>query len=724
MANYTNRRGADWVIVAIGCATLVLLSAVLVGLVLVYTVVSSQPESLAEPTPFPTYVIANVTATNAAEPLTNSSVISSVVSSPTPFVLEIVTATPTPSAENLAEPTASPTTEAAIATTIATAIPIVQERVRRNDIPQAIVQAPIRTLDRENLARLWHLDPPIYDYYDVAKQFGDSVGDRTVFAAKPELGLVRDFYVDEQIISAELVKITENVLFWMEEGYVYSPSVLDRVAERVESEIYFNLANLFGQEWRPGIDNDAHFSILHIGSIDSFNEIGFFNSVNQFPKSLDESSNEQEMIFLNMDQLEFGSEFYYATLAHELQHLIHWNLDGNESVWLNEGLSQLAEAYLGFDSSETYDYLNDTSLQLNTWEYEDDVIYSHYAASFLFAIYFWEQFGDEAVTALANSQLNSMASVRQVLSHYQPDLTLEEFLGNWAAANLIDEDGADGPYGYSTFRISFPDKHERLRDFPYQSTRQLAQYGVHYLDIRQSGSYQLTFAADTLVNLLPSAPLQGERVWYAPSNNDVAATLTRRFDLSATKSATLEFTAWYELERDFDFAYVSVSADQGRSWVALEPQNYSPGTYGPALTGQSVGIPGNIKGWIDESISLNEYVGQEILVRFIVLNDGAFSEHGFALASIGIPEINYLSTADERAEDWESAGFLVSGVSLPQQWSLQLVQGQTVRPIALDDLNQAEILLENDSQGATLIVMPQTPYVTEDATYWIKVEAK
>ena len=558
----------------------------------------------------------------------------------------------------------------------------------------------------------------------MAKQFGDEVGERTVTRPAPQVGELRDFYVEDQVVSAELVKITDNVLFWMEIDYVYAAPVLDRVAERVETEIYTNLVTLFGSEWNPGVDNDGHFSILHLESIDSFDEIGFFNSVNQYPNSLDDASNEQEIIFLNMDQLEFGSELYFATLAHELQHLIHWNLDGNETVWLNEGLSQLAEAYLGYDTSETLDYLNDTSLQLNSWGYHGDVIYRHYAASYLFTTYFWEQFGDQAIRDLANSPLNGLASVRQVLRSYRPDMTLEGFLSNWAAANLLDDTGSDGRYGYSTFRIAFPDKHERLRDFPYQSVKQLAQFGVHYLDVRESGTFTLSFAADTLVNLLPSAPPQGQRVWFAPSGNDVAATLTRRFDLTAAQVATLEFTAWYDLESDFDFVYVAVSADNGTTWQPLVPNNYSPGIYGPALTGQSVGVPGNVKGWISESIPLNEYAGRDILIRFSVLNDGAFSERGFALASIGIPEINYLSNADERADDWIADGFVVTGVSLPQQWSVQLIQGQVVTPIELDELNRAEIIIENDAQGATLVVMPQTPFVQDDATYWIKVEQR
>ncbi|HFC13050.1 MAG TPA: hypothetical protein ENJ56_09430 [Anaerolineae bacterium] len=627
--------------------------------------------------------------------------------------MAIVTATPTPRP--------SPTLIVLPPTPAATITPPAKRDVRA-DIPPAIIQAPISELARENLARMWSLDLPAYDYFAVAQQFGDRVGERTVERQAPILGEVRDFLVDERVVSAELVASTDSIYFWMETGYVYSSTALNEIVNTIETDVYQPTTHLFGQEWQPGIDNDPHFSILHLASIETFDEIGFFNSVNQYPAALDNASNEQEIIFLNMDQLEFGSTLYYATVAHEVQHLIQWNLDRNETVWLNEGMAQLAEINLGYQTSETRDYLNDIALQLNTWGYENDVIYRHYAASFLFLTYFWEQLGDEAVHALSASSLNGLASVREALHTYRPEISLETFLINWATANLLDDEILDSRFGYSTFHIAFPDKEDRMRDFPWEAIKSIPQYGVHYLDIRASGTFSVTFAGDSITYLLPTLPPQGARVWFTPASTDVSATLTRAFDLTETQAATLEFTAWYDLERDYDFAYVEISADNGTTWQTLPPANFSPGIYGAALTGRSAAVPSANDGWITEAIDLTAYIGQTVLIRFEVLNDGAFSEHGFALSSIGIPEINYLSTADERPDDWVAEGFAVVGIELPQQWSIQMVQGKTVTPIELDAFNQASWSVSADSQGATLIIMPQTPWIDEMATYWLKVE--
>ena len=705
MTNHPGRQGINWIAVSIGCAIAILLAAVLIALILIYTVVSSQPVLVEEATP-----VAAIELNPAGEV---EVVQAPPTLMPTQPSLSIVTATPLPTLL----PTALP-----VEPTVTPAPAVGEQREIRGDVPPSIIQKPLVEQHLVDLERMWTLDPPEYDYFAVAQQFGDDVGERIVLREPPLVGEIREFRVDDQVVSAELVASTANAYIWMETDYVYSAALLQQVAQKLEDEIYPNLFKLFGEEWRPGVDGDPHFSILHLTEVNTFDEIGFFNSVNQYPRTLDDSSNEQEIIFLNMGQIDFGSPLYYATVAHEIQHLIHWNLDRNETVWLNEGLSQLGEAYLGFLTSQTNDYLDNPSVQLNTWGYEGDVIYRHYAASYIFATYFWEQLGDDAVHDLAASPLNGMASVRQVLQRSRPDLTLERFLADWAVANLLDDRPRDSRYGYSTFRIAFPDKEERIRNFPWESVKLIPQYGVHYLDIRESGTYSLTFAADTTALLLPAAPPSGNRVWFSPSSNDVAASLTRPFDLTLLNSATLEFTAWYDLERDFDFAYVELSTDEGQTWEAIAAKNHVPGIYGPALTGRSAALAQNANGWVREAISLDEYVGQEVLVRFQVLNDGAFSERGFALSSIGIPEINYLSTADERPDDWVSEGFAVVGTELPQQWSLQLVQGQTVQQIPLDDMNRAEWSVSADSQGATLIVMPQTPWIHDVATYWLKVD--
>jgi hypothetical protein len=565
------------------------------------------------------------------------------------------------------------------------------------------------------------MNPPTYDYYEVARRYGESVGERTVAGKIGQNGDVRSFVVDEKEISAELTAITDNFYLWSETSLNYTAADFEVVTNQLETVIYPKLLDLYGEPWNPGIDNDPHISVLHLADGNEFDEIGFFNSVNQFPRTLDDASNEQEIIFLNMSGLELDSTLYYATLAHELHHLIHWNLDANETVWLNEGMAQLTEIYLGYQTSETLDYLDETDTQLNFWDYDEFAVYRHYAVSYLFMTYLWEQFGEDAIRQIAASPQNGLSSVRTVLARIAPERSLEQVLSDWAVANLLDDPARDPRYGYRALTLGFPDKIERIRSVPFEKVKPISQYGVHYIDLREEGTFTVSFAGDSSAEILP-LPLTHERFWFAPSDSDLAATLTRRIDLTAAPAATLQFTTYFELEPEYDFAYVSVSADDGRSWQSVLPnRSFVAGVYGAAMTGFSSEQEGNQNGWVRESISLDDYVGQEILLRFEVLSDGAFSERGFALAEIAIPEIGLASIAGDQA--WTMDGFVEIGTTIPQQWSIQLVQGGEVTALPLDALNRGRwvVTVENSAEPTTLILMPQTPYITNAAYYWLHV---
>ncbi|MGB1252539.1 MAG: hypothetical protein ACPG8W_18125 [Candidatus Promineifilaceae bacterium] len=644
-------------------------------------------------------------------------------------ILPTATATmPETEALIIVQPSRTPRPTAIVPTaTPTTPIPRITNTPVANWVPIEVAQRPSNADMHADLERMWRLDLPPYDYYEVAVRLGQVTAKRTIDRVAPKLQDVETFKLGDSDgaatseVSAELASITENAYFWIEEGFVYNPQLLRNVSIRFESDLYPKLIDLFGQEWRPGIDGDPHIHIVHLRSSDEFEEIGFFNSVNQYPVALDSTSNEREMVFLNMDQLELGSDLYFATLVHEIQHLIQWNIDPNETVWLNEGMSQLAEIYLGFETSETIDYLDDTSVQLNTWQYDGVEIYKHYAASYLFMTYVWEQLGTDAVRDIVQSEANGLASLRQVLSVVDPATSLEMFMLDWATANLLDDGSHDLRHGYDELSIGFPDKEERIEAFPFDQVKRIPQFGVHYIDIRKGGTFTVTFAGDTITTLLPTTPPVGNRSWFAPSTNDVASTLTKQFDLTGLSEAVMTYAVWYELELDFDFTYVEISVDNGQNWEILEPLTQTPGVYGPAYSGYSHELSESYDGWLFEAVSLTPYVGQNVLIRFETLSDGAFSERGFAVTNIQIPAIGYTSDVDRNANDWEARGFAPVGSTLPQLWSVAEVENGIMTPLPLNELNNGQWLL-SASIGTTLVIMPQTPFVDEGASYWLRVE--
>ncbi len=603
----------------------------------------------------------------------------------------------------------------------------VAEPALRLDVPPSIIQAPPPPAGLQHLSALLEADYPVHDFYEASQRLGRfDVGPRTVSAPPYQVGDRQTFSIDDGETEAVLLALSENTYWWAEESLNLDPAAVRAAAQRFEEDYYARLVHMFGQEWRPGVDNDPRFSVLHLDYLEnSSDELGHFSSGDEFPASFFSSSNQQEIVYLNMTNLTLGSDLYFGTLVHEFQHLSQWYVDPNETAWLNEGLSQLAEIYLGLETAETVDYLLAPDTRLNTWSY-DEAAYAHYAASYLFCVYLWEQLGDAAIQELARHPANGMASVTAVLKGFRPDLSLEQLMADWVAANYLDDPAAGAQYSYDVFELRSPSTLTTIKHAPQEVLHSLDQFAAHYIDIDLQGPATITFAGDTTTRFLPTVAYSGETIWVAPAQDIINAQLTRQFDLSGLDSATLTFWTWYDLKFDLDYGYVSVSTDGGQTWELLELANRRRGEYGPALNGASASQTGAVKGgWIQEAISLDAYTGQNILLRFELLTYYDSDARGLALDDIAIPEIGYYHDAEEGPDGWQAAGFVRAGAQLPQRWTVQLIENgplPRVTAIHLDEFNQGRAAFTIPPEGATLAIMPLTPFAVEPANYWIAVE--
>lgn len=634
----------------------------------------------------------------------------------------------TPTAVIAAQPTATPAIPAESTPEPAEPNGIVSGLLDVN-VPAEIDQRPLLPRAETDLTSLYSASYPIHDYFETAVRLGnENLGPRTLTTNAHAVGDTKEFYNGTDRVNATLLVVTEHVYFWVENGLELEQETLVEAADRFEQEFYPQLLRLFGEVWTPGIDGDPHFSVLHAENGTS-DELGRFNSEDEFPRSLYRYSNEQELIYMNMSELTLGSNLYFGTLVHEVQHLIQWYIDPSETVWLNEGLSQLAELYVGFDdTAPSVDYLEQPDIQLNSWNYEDEQVYAHYAGAYLFSVYLWEQLGESAVQELVRHPANGMASVWAILQGYKPDTTLEQFTADWAAANYLDDENAERPYFYQSLNIRQPLITAKLENAETSMERleEMRQFGVHYIDLSSlRGETTITFAGDTAVDLIGSAPRSGEQVWYAPGVDDMNAHLTATFDLTGVSQATLKYAVWFELEEEYDYAYVSVSADGGQTWDILLPTHYTAGEFGPSYNGRSADRSDAVDGWLKQSVTLNNYVGQTIQVRFDVLTDGGITERGFAIDDISIPELGYESNAEDSADGWQADGFLQIGWQIPQKWSILLIEegpNPTVTPLTLNPNNQGQWVLNIGKGGGILVIMPQTAFTSETATYWLTVE--
>ncbi len=439
-------------------------------------------------------------------------------------------------------------------------------------VPATVDGQPPPARAELDYARLFTTTVPALDYLLAAAELGGlELARPTAAAPALAVGDRTTFQTADGPREAELVYLDELAAYWVESGLAIDRAALAAAAGRLREQYYPLLSATFGQEARPGIDGDPHIHVLHLlGPPDAF-ELGYFSDEDEYSRALFVDSNEREMIYLNMSPLVAGEPLYDGTLVHEMQHLIQWNLDANEETWLNEGLSQVAETLAGLDTVAPEAYLEQPYIRLNGWADEEPEVYAHYAGSYLYALYLWEQAGDAALRELARHPANGLAAVRGVLAGYRPDLTLEQFSGNWAAALYLDETSADPRYTIAhADDLGPPFLANRARQLPFEMTAALEPFAVDFIDLDLGGPVTISFAGDATTALIDVPPPAGDVFWFAPPANSSRAQLTAAVDLSGLSGATLDFAVWHDLEVGYDFAYLSVSADGGQTWdVAL-----------------------------------------------------------------------------------------------------------------------------------------------------------
>jgi hypothetical protein len=215
-------------------------------------------------------------------------------------------------------------------------------------------------------------------------------------------------------------------------------------------------------------------------------------------------------------------------------------------------------------------------------------------------------------------------------------------------------------------------------------------------------------------------------VWWSNRGDDSDATLTRAFDLRGLDSATLRAWMWYDIEEDWDYAYVEVSLDGGQSWLILSgsattTSNPNGNSFGAAYTGSS-------GGWIEEAFDLSAYAGQEVLVRFEYVTDDAVNRAGWLIDDVRIPELGYEHDAEAGADGWVSEGFVHSSNWVPQSYLVQLVtlgqQSEVVR-MDLDESQRGRLELRGlgkEIDSALLVISALAPATTQLAHYEYSVQ--
>jgi hypothetical protein len=601
-----------------------------------------------------------------------------------------------------------------------------------------LIREPVTPADRANEQNIGKADIPVADLRELAIHFKGLSADTPLRNCTTEpiytVGDAERFNVlngtmqENFMVDATLIAKTDQAYMWVDNHWLnrVNHTVLQQALDLFGEEIIPRDHALFGQEDSPGIDCDLRIHILNTSNTAAG---GYFSSIDQVTKQVRTDSNEKDMFYIDIEGIggprAVGGSYYNGSLAHEFQHMILNKQDPNEDTWITEGMSELATFINGEDSAHDAVAAQAPNIQLNAWPDGGTADAGTYGTAFSFILYFWDRYGDAGVQALAAEDANGLAGVQKVLDKIDPDRQVDDLVADWLIARLLDDPSIDnGRYGYRQSDRVKAEPRQTIDQYPFKQRAEAHQYAGDYTVFRGSRDLAIDFAGSTKAQMIDAQPHGGQYFMWSIGGDVADLRLQREFDLSGVKNATLNYWTWYDLEQDWDYAYLSVSEDGGKTWTlvkapSMTDSNPTNNSYGWGYTGRSGG--GDRAEWIQESVDLTPYAGKKITVAFDVINDMAVNRPGLAVDDVEVPEIGYRTDFEKDEGGWQPAGWIRTNNFVPQKYVVQLVSfGKAGKvevsrlPVNEDNTARWDIPL-SQLEKAMVVVSPMASRTTEVA---------
>ncbi|WP_019228257.1 immune inhibitor A domain-containing protein [Sedimentibacter sp. B4] len=155
------------------------------------------------------------------------------------------------------------------------------------------------------------------------------------------------------------------------------------------------------------------------------------------------------------------------------------------------------------------------------------------------------------------------------------------------------------------------------------------------------------------VTTVISDPYAGSNFYYSGSGDDLDNFMTKQIDV--TSGTAISAMVNYDIEEDWDYAYLVVSTDGGATWTNIETNLSTDDD--PNGQNYGNGITGTSDGWVELIADLSAYEGP-ITIGFRYWTDGASGGVGFMVDDININ--GFPIDGAETDEGWTFDGFKVT----------------------------------------------------------------
>lgn len=366
---------------------------------------------------------------------------------------------------------------------------------------------------------------------------------------------------------------------------------------------------------------------------------------------------------------------YEATFAHEYQHLLEHYEDPDEVPWVDEGLADYAQTLTGYvdlDRSvaeighdrHVQCFLGNLGIQtpanplprgggpensLTLWvDQGDEEVLCDYGAAYAFMELLAGRYGEAFMSALHRDDGNGLAAVRRLVRAVASRRAAREVVHDWVAAMALDAvlDRGSGLRGGAREGLRVPslDAAVNWDTADAYSTPGAPPNGADYVRLRgYDGAY---LAAGELRSLsfhgaesMPPDPVEwavdpgppgrpGDAAFHSGSGPDFDRAVVLEVPVPR-RNPVLTFDTLYDVEPGFDYAFVQISADGGRTYRSLANDltvpEADPGALPavldnlPGLNGVSGG--GEEAAWVTTSFDLSAYRGRTVLLAFRYVTD-------------------------------------------------------------------------------------------------------
>jgi hypothetical protein len=416
---------------------------------------------------------------------------------------------------------------------------------------------------------------------------------------------------------------------------------------------------------------------------------------------------------------------YEGTFAHEWQHLLHYYTDPIEGTWINEGLSDFAQTltgyvdpsltvfeqgfdnhincFLGFGNVQTEFNTNPRDCggpenSLNLWNEGDNAnkVLADYGNAYAFMQFLSDRYGTDFMSRLhLDGELQGLASLDAALEAegvHDTSKVLHDFQTMTLVDKIVGESRRGIMLGVPKSRVTTPSLRSTVNfDNPdVNDDPGAAPNGADYNLLKKAdgtvlSGRDLRSLQFTGVKTLPPLPL----LWTVvnndpdrPGNPVLFSGNASALDASAVTSVTvpttdptLRFLAKYGAEFGFDYGYVMVSTDGGKTYTAVAGDKTVEAPLGPGLNGTT-------EGFEPHSFDLSAFAGQSILLGFRYVSDGSVNEGGLLVDDVTVGGIAV------------SDGSSLDAFDSPTEISPTEVDNWNVRLIGYDEQHAAALQIE------------------------------